>query len=224
MAVGRDGGTGISFVDTWDGTSWSAAPALPVDDVMHSLSCVAADACTAVGTDPFNVTAEAFRWDGSSWGAQTVPQPPDPRLSSALSGVSCATAASCEAVGYSHLDPHGFGAEQRAVGLSGGAWKVQNTPSGIDESLSGVSCPAAGACLAVGGGLGGSIVERLSGSSWVSQTTPTSSTTGAALAGISCPTRRSCTAVGNIYDSSTVTTSPLIQRWAGGPAAASRRR
>ena len=84
----------------------------------------------------------------AAWKIQHVP---DPAVAQGrLTGVSCASARSCTAVGfYGNLPGTGTLAEH----WDGTSWSLQATPDPAGAGVSvleGVSCPAAGVCAAVG--------------------------------------------------------------------------
>jgi hypothetical protein len=64
---------------------------------LDGVSCPAANACTAVGTDESG-SALAEHWNGTSWGIQSTPVPAG-AANTGLGGVSCTTASACIAVG-----------------------------------------------------------------------------------------------------------------------------
>ena len=88
-----------------------------------------------------------------------------------LQGVSCPSASSCVAVGYSEQKGE---AEQTLVEtLANGTWSVTTSPddgSGNNQ-LTSVACPVVGACVAVGhdqsGGTSRALAEELFAGSWV---------------------------------------------------------
>jgi hypothetical protein len=145
-----------TLAERWNGTSWkiqSTTNPGPESDYLYGASCTSASACTAVGYQQLNTSAKvtlAERWNGTTWTTQTTPNPAGP--TDVFSGVSCASATACTAVGSyaeSNAEPTGPFAE----GWNGTTWTVQTTPSpaGTDESpLNGVSCTAASTCTAVG--------------------------------------------------------------------------
>jgi len=146
----------VTLAERWNGTSWkiqSTTNPGPESDYLYGASCTSASACTAVGYQQLNTSAKvtlAERWNGTTWTTQTTPNPAGP--TDVFSGVSCASATACTAVGSyaeSNAEPTGPFAE----GWNGTTWTVQTTPSpaGTDESpLNGVSCTAASTCTAVG--------------------------------------------------------------------------
>lgn len=107
--------------------------------------------------------------------------------------------------------------------LGGGSWTVESTPNPARAAaafLSGVSCPASGACTAVGvstdaNGVAAPVAMTLASGTWTlaSPMTPLGAD-GAALTGVSCSSTTVCTAVGYSYDSS-FTVSPLAEDRSG---------
>src|SRR5215467_1319560 len=102
-------------------------------------------------------------------------------------------------------------------------WRIQRTPvpaGAVLSNLFGVSCAAAGACLAAGYWTDAALhihplVEQWNGTSWAIQSVPAPA--GFPQAGffaISCASARACTAVG-ARSSSAGTTTPLAERWNG---------
>jgi hypothetical protein len=159
-------GSGANFetlVERWDGTSWTIQttpnPAGATNIALSAVSCTSATACTAVGSysnGAGDTVALIERWDGMSWTIQSTPSPPGP--DSALYGVSCTSATRCTAVGAAGdglLSGGGIpaGGEPLAEVWDGTTWTIQDPPApggGASASLSGVSCTAATACVAVG--------------------------------------------------------------------------
>jgi hypothetical protein len=93
-----------TLAERWDGRSWSIQPTpnpLP-NSALAGVSCPSDRACTAVGTraeGPGSYSATlAERWDGRSWSIYPTPNPPSD-VGDNLSGVSCASARFCTAVG-----------------------------------------------------------------------------------------------------------------------------
>jgi hypothetical protein len=152
MAVGNYG------ADIWNGSSWRyQATATPVGaqlTTLQSVSCTSASACTAVGWYFSNTGAPlslAEHWNGNRWAIQATPNVV-PTGRNELNGVSCTSAASCNAVGtytFSDFSP----LESFAETWNGTSWQLCVTlmPPGTRESgLFGVSCVVAG-CTAAGG-------------------------------------------------------------------------
>jgi len=150
---------------------------------IESVSCSAATACTAVGTDlnasGLHVTL-AERWNGTRWQRQPTPNPTGDTTSSvapALLGVSCPTASFCAAVGNYQS---GFAASGMADTWNGQQWTSQSFPAPVDSDgwqLFGVSCTSARFCEAVGGyfdedtGVNDTFAATWNGTSWSLQPT-----------------------------------------------------
>ena len=96
-------------------------------------------------------------------------------------------------------------------------WAVQAVPppDGFGGNFQGgVSCPAAGECVAVRSGTVNT-VERWDGTSWAAQSVPTPPHEhhGQSL-GVSCDTPANCVAVGFYYNASNAATA-IIEQWNG---------
>ena len=205
------GGTAVTLVDAWDGTSWtvqpSPNPAGAQSSSLAAVSCAAATACTAVGwftTGAGATVTLAEAWTGTTWAIQTTPNPAGAQASS-LAGVSCTAPTACTAVGsYFGNSP---GDLTLAEVWDGTSWAVQLTPNpaGAEGSgLSGVSCTGASACTAVGGDSaaapapGKTLAEAWDGTTWAIQSTNNPTGTYAAeLSGVSCTGPTACAAVGS---------------------------
>ncbi len=155
----------------------------------------------------------AERWNGSTWAIQYPPTPAG-STNSALYSVSCTSASSCTAVGYSESASNvSF---TLAEYWNGSTWAIQSTPNGTgsDSMLNGISCTSATACTAVGWTGNSTMVtlaERWNGSTWAIQTTPPDPDEGSVLGGVSCASATKCTAVG----SSSFGMGALAERWNG---------
>jgi hypothetical protein len=188
-----------------------------------AVSCTSSRACTAVGSRAASLSSPGFtlaqRWNGKSWRIQRTILPSG-AVSSTFTGVSCASATACTAVGATIGK-----ATRRSVNLAevwnGASWRVQAipTPKGsTGSSLFAVSCTAPNACTAVGdydaaGGRVLAMAERWNGSAWRLQpiSRPAKVTQ---LFGVSCPAVQACTAVG-YQNSGTGDAQPLAEAWNG---------
>jgi hypothetical protein len=160
--------------------------------------------------------------------AWTVQPSPNPKgaLASQLQAVSCPGLGSCVAVGSSSY-PSGHQAPRQSMlveRLSGGVWTIASTPaiSGATSSaLSGVSCPAARFCVAVGyvnfaHRPAGLLAETWNGSSWGGELLPAPpGGTLPSLAAVSCAAKGTCVAVGNYVSNKTGSYRSLSERLAG---------
>jgi hypothetical protein len=161
--------------------------------------------------------AAAARAD-PSWVIQATPNPAGARYI-LLSGVWCASAAACTAVGY--YDNRSGVYVTLAEAWNGSRWKVRATPNPAgakDSYLSGVSCTSATACTATGfydnrSGVYVTLAERWNGTKWKIQSTPNPAG-GGILYGVSCRSATACTAAGGYENSSEVAVT-LAQAWNG---------
>ncbi len=227
IAVGgySNGTTGVTLAEAWNGAGWSADPtpnpAGATSSGLSAISCSAATACMAVGSyspDGSTLLTLAESWNGTSWSLQPTPNPAGATFNR-LSGVACFTATACTAVGTYY---NGSKYLTLAEAWDGTGWTIQPTPNlagAFSSSLSGVACPSASACTAVGSSHGSknvALAEAWDGTSWTIQHIPTPS--GGAypdLSGISCIATTQCTAVGSYSSSDFSTTLTLAEAWNG---------
>ena len=176
-----------------------AGPAIGVSLVVATL---------AAGTQP--VTASRFR-PGAANASGAAPR------YTTLSGVSCFSAGDCVAVGYTGPGISQTAGERPLVEIrSGGRWRIVPTPTPPHHrwaELTGVSCPSATSCIAVGfsfprEGRETAFAERWNGGSWI--LLPGAQVRQARLDGVSCTSPTSCTAVGSY-----ATARALVERWNG---------
>jgi hypothetical protein len=207
--------------------TWTLQPIANPPGASHShlegVSCTATASCTAVGNAGSQGTDAplAQHWNGSSWTQQAVPAPAGSDAS-VLYGVSCASAASCVAVGST--TPTGIGATiaPLAETWDGSTWTLQSPPAPSGEQgseLTAVSCASATRCTAVGVSFGSSgttqpLAESWDGTSWTIQPTPVPSATENRLLGVSCSAVNRCTAVG-YFSRPRGSSAPLAERWNG---------
>ncbi len=223
-AVGQDlKGT---LAERWNGVKWMVQPTPnpsgTKDIILMAVSCSSAKACTAVGSygERAGGSTLAERWNGKKWALQSTPNPVTGTDGSELLGVSCSSATSCTAVGDSAIS--GSKSDTLVEHWNGSKWALQATPKhpdGNESELTGVSCPSARACTAVGNSGNVSrtvtLAEHWNGVKWVVQPTPNpAGSQGSELAGVSCPSARACTATGN-YDNRAGTDVTLAERWNG---------
>lgn len=188
---------------TWDGTAWSAGPAVTglssQGSATESVSCVSASFCEAVGGGTGGENASV--WDGTAWTAQPTPGP----ASSFLSAVSCPAVSSCEAVGS--YNDSSFQEAAFAEVWDGTAWTSQTIPNpsiSRGTSLNAIWCTSSTSCTAVGSyqysfiQIGHTLGEVWNGTRWSLRSTPGGS--NARLSGVSCGASGACTAVGQKPD------------------------
>jgi hypothetical protein len=216
-----------SIAEVWNGSSWTLqnvpAPQGGTFISLMAVSCTASNDCTAVGSDSNSTGTKVTlteHWNGTSWAIRTSPNPLGVG-GAQLFGVSCTTSSACTAVG---TYPSGGVYLTLAERWNGRTWAIQSAPSPTGARfsvLSGVSCTAGNACVAVGSYADGSglpltLAEVWNGSSWTIQSTPNpTSPVGGSLSGVSCTASDACTAVGNAGDGTGINDATLVERWDG---------
>jgi hypothetical protein len=224
MAVGQDEGNDLTLVESWNGSAWTITPSpngvgsfVGGGSDLRGVSCVSATSCQAVGyygpagpiTDPSNIDKTLVEsWNGSAW--TITPSPniasnPNWINSDVLNAVSCVSATSCQAVGYSN-DSHN--SHTFTESWNGTAWTI--SPSADYGPLFSVSCVSASSCMAVGNYVNASgypqtLIESWNGSAWTISPSVNPETFDY-LYGVSCTSATSCTAVGK---------DALIESWNG---------
>jgi hypothetical protein len=136
-----------------------------------------------------------------------------------LNAVSCTSPGACTTVG-SYVSA--AGQVTLAEGWDGSTWTVQSTPNpagGSDDTLTGVSCGAASACLTVGAYFSGHgdspLAETWNGTSWTLQSVPLpAGALGGVLNSVSCTSATACTAVGYYANSGNANVT-LAESWNG---------
>jgi hypothetical protein len=224
LSGGRASGLGIDTLQTlaesWDGTRWTLLPSPnrgTTGDNFDGVSCVSANLCMAVGAfgNSSDVTGTLVEsWDGAHW--SVVPSPNPVAAGNGFSGVSCASADACMAVGSSggNSGPRTTLAEF----WNGRRWSVLPTPNpGTGANfLNGVSCTSPDACTAAGEAFHAnsqttSLIESWNGSQWSVVPSPSPGVGQTLVNGVSCAAQNACSAVGS-YSTSTRT---LVESWDG---------
>jgi len=194
------------LIERWDGKRWSAitiVPKVPMKQVLYGVSCPSPTSCVAVGTafspDRFVLRTLVEHWNGKHW--SVMAGTPNPSAFDQFNAVSCRTARHCVAVGTG-----GPGGPEPDHALAErwdghGGWSLMG---GIDRpdnaDLTGLSCPTATDCFAVGTVTTGSTIQTLiehwdGYGGWSIMASP--SATNPFLRGLSCPNQTNCYAVGN---------------------------
>jgi hypothetical protein len=207
----------VPLAEFWNGARWSllSNPALPsgaLSGLLSEISCTTDKSCTPVGYYQLsNATGGLLEtWNGSAWHVVHLPSPKT--AASALSGVSCSTAAYCVAVGTYVGGTNNANSYALADVLSGGTWHLgtpanPNTAAGYQDVLQSVSCAPSSTtpmCVAVGtvGKQSGKVFyatgfgEAWNGATWSPQTLTWPSGSHSVLYGVSCPSTTECVAVG----------------------------
>jgi len=146
-----------TVADEWNGTTWSSLnPPSPSKDIseihnlLSSISCTAANECTAVGAykETSGYVALAERWDAGEWTVQSTPPLDGAGI---LNAVSCSSRSACTAVG--EILNNADEPSPLAESWDGSQWVVQSVPvpsGGTDAVLRGVACTSPTDCIAVG--------------------------------------------------------------------------
>jgi hypothetical protein len=146
--------TSGAFAEVWNGKTWkirdTPLPGGGRDGFLGGISCLSARNCTAAGSYVRGAREVplAEHWNGSRWEPRHAAVPAG-ASSSGLVSVSCVTAGSCFAVGFSITSTGAALAEH----WNGRTWAVQGTqlpPGGQSADLSTVSCTSPVACAAAG--------------------------------------------------------------------------
>ena len=223
-----------ALAESWNGTSWTMLPAPPGGLTgLNAVSCPTAAVCVAVG-DVSNRTLAVGSavWNGSAWTALTTPNPITVFDNQTLTGISCASARNCVAVGSGLGAALGFGRgtgpfAERWTGGSG--WQLRTVPNPttvgfgpggekeLPYGLAAVSCASAASCIAVGGdgethslSSFASFAVGWNGRSW--RVLRTGTVDG--LMGVSCSGVSRCLLAGTYLDPADLTKT-LTEAWNG---------
>ena len=159
-AVGNyEGDSGAqTLIERWNGIAWSIATSPNTSPAqsnrLSSVTCPSPSNCWAVGNYESDSGALTLieRWNGATWSIVSSPNTAAP-ANNVLSGVTCASATDCWAVGY-YNDDAGGADQTLTERWDGIAWTIvssPNAPASSDNILAGVACASAAAdCWAVG--------------------------------------------------------------------------
>jgi hypothetical protein len=185
---------------------------------LNDVSCSAANACLTIGMAGTKLLSET--WNGTTW---TPLLSAFPSGGGQLSDVACSAAAACTAVGFGFVN--GTTEVNLAEQWNGTSWQQQTVPapSGVEApALSGVSCPGAESCVAVGDDeptgqtdVDDPMAVAWDGTSWSVQATPSTGYSDSGLADVSCPTATDCIAVGESSNSILTEGIVLAEQWNG---------
>ncbi len=138
---------------------------------------------------------------GTGWSVFTSPNPSGGGL---LTGVTCASASNCWAVGYTNPTPGGGIHQTLIEQWNGTSWTIVTSPNTSPNQyneLHGVTCLSASDCWAVGfyyNGAYQTLTEHWNGSSWAIVTSPNSSATQSnQLYAVTCVSGSDCWAAGD---------------------------
>jgi len=215
----------VPLMERWNGSTWGK------DVLPHSASaeyrsggvaCTTASACMVVGETYEKVGGEfqnrpfALRLNAGSWKTVSMPLPTS-AVNGGLSGVHCASASMCVAVGWYETATSTRGLIER---WNGSAWAVDGSAPapGAESWLNSVSCPSEFSCMAVGWsaaakfGKTSPVAEHWDGTTWTvgSPPEPEGAFGSEELVAVSCFSGLACSATG--YG---ISTGPFIDAWNG---------
>jgi len=173
------------------------------NNVLFGVACASISHCIAVGHSGNPSGSDGSRTlilesIGDGW--SIVPSPhPDVAESSLLRDVACASTTRCVAVGNYKV---GYVSKTLIEENTGSGWTIVSSPNPTNDdnsSLSGVTCPTALHCIAVGGYRAGdgaerTLVEEDTGTGWIIVPTPNSNHY---LDQIACSSAGRCIAIGS---------------------------
>jgi photosystem II stability/assembly factor-like uncharacterized protein len=183
--VGDNGETPIIERTTTDGKTWTAQnpPASPLSDGLYGVDCPTKQVCYVVGANmPDDAIVVGTKDSGQTWQLLDLPH-----QDYALYSVSCTSATTCWAAGE---PPSGLPSMYSTA--DGQHWTAQTLPAVPTLDSPQVSCPGAGHCAAVSGGVAFTTTDG--GAQWTSDELP--AVVGAPQ-GLSCATRKKCVGVAN---------------------------
>lgn len=226
----RSSGHYGSLVQRRQAGRWSFAtapgPGGATDTFLNDVTCPALGSCVAVGgylsPGAISYTGYAIVGHGSRWRVTSIPIPAG-AVATTIESVSCSSASRCLAVGASwDGDPDGDlhgGYALFAATWDGHTWTVRPVPAPVVPpsgevvpGFSGVSCPRANWCTAVGdtdfdeitsgGDIQRPIAMTWNGASWEQFPVPTpyGPDEDTSFADVACTSPSACTGVGLAFD------------------------
>jgi hypothetical protein len=151
-AVGQDNGQPLT--EQFTGSAWTSAPvpAPSGSSELTSISCATSTVCESVGPNYLTgslggTTPLIETWNGSAWTIDPSPVAPVAGQNQLLTGVSCATVASCVAVGQG-------AASALVLDYQDGQWVTAPSPAGASGTTAAfpiaVSCVQSWDCVTEG--------------------------------------------------------------------------
>lgn len=178
-------------------TTSASAAAAPAGNIV-AVDCIGPKTCVGLGqfTPAQSTDFYLQSWNGIAWSASYAPLPGS--KSDQLYDLSCASARSCEAAGNTSTNA------PLAAAWNGTSWSVSKPPQPAGSKsqggsfISGVSCPTASFCVAVGQAdqpraETEGFADTWNGRKWA---ITRKLRTDSSLGGVSCTSARSCVAVG----------------------------
>jgi hypothetical protein len=230
VAVGdSQGGSGPLTLETWNGAKWALRtariPGHAGPEYPGAVSCLSVTSCVVAG-ESFSSLSGApsmllARWNGKGLTEMKATAPAG-AANVILNDVSCASAGSCVAAGFSTntAGTRGFGFAERWNGASWTAHKAAVPKGNAESFLYGVSCRPGGRCIAVGSAGPASAMKATAlsdnGKTWSAQNVPGPGKDKTSdFASVSCPKAGECVALGDIGPAGQATATPLGGLWNG---------
>lgn len=226
----------IPLTEERGGAAWSIVPANAHHGVLNAVTCAGPSHCMAVGNHVNSSgTGQSLteRWTGSGW--KVVPSPsPAGATGTLLSSVACSSGSNCMAVGEYFTACHCVPSNSYPVAehWNGSQWSLMSVPipfGTIKSELTGVACPTANNCLAVGWyrhnnavGQESPITETWDGSTWQlrhgagGQISPAVSFTCASPSNCTLVSGAGLTALAELWNG-TNWTNGAVPSWASAP-------
>lgn len=177
---------------TWRATALSMPAGAPTGELL-AVACPTATFCAAAGETSDSLYAARpvlATWTAGTWTTSVVPAPPG-LTNVVMDRIACGAADDCVALGQD-LGPQANGPHTTvAARLTPAGWSVATLPT-EPSSEHAISCPAAGACVAVTP----HTIATLASGAWTTQPAAASDT----LADVTCPAVGDCWAVGGTSD------------------------
>ena len=202
-----------TLIERPSGTTWTIVTSpnhvgVP-SNVLSGIACTSASSCFAVGSSGGTKGRTLIeRWNGSAWSiTPSANHTNSSHYTNVLTGVACASATSCVAVGSYNEGSFNGTFDTLVQRWDGKAWSLVPSPNRSKfgyNLLEGVACPSATSCFAVGQsstdpiGTYRTLVEHWDGTTWSIAGSPDASgRVNDNLAGVACASAKLCVAVGS---------------------------
>lgn len=230
QAVGsyRDSGNVLhTLIYAYNGSTWSVVassdPAGAAYSGLKKVACVSTTFCQAVGyygDSGNNAHTQIQSYNGTAWSVATSSDPTNDSINSSLEDINCASATSCQAVGYYRAPDASWHTITKTY--NGTVWNLATvTGPGSPDSgiLTHIDCVSASFCQAVGSYYLSSVqkplVHTYNGTTWSTTAIPDPSDfVNGFLNGVSCISTTACHIVGTYQDTNSDQRA-LIQSYDG---------
>ncbi len=208
-----------TLVEHYDGTDWKIvrSPNRSGENNLNRVSCLSVVDCWAVGSYGQGLSNPTLieHYDGRAWSIVKSPNPIDTQHD-ILSALTCVSATSCWAAGYS---VNGTTDATLMEHYDGVVWSVvSSADTGKPQNvLDAVTCVTGSACWAVGYGGDNSsdfqtLVEYYDGTAWSIASSPNASVANNELLAVTCNSTTLCWASGQEFSEADGFDIPLMER------------